>query len=318
MFSVVCVSVHKGSHMTIAHDVLGLTIQDPHFLAPWTGTPQPWPCSVQGPSSPSHAPLLVTSGAQDQRLIQSCSLEEPLLLVTSSGQDCGPIQTHSLEDSLVLTSGGWLLKHVWFKLEQAVHTCFAQHTLLQLTGPQYLTINIFIISPHLLDCDSQKQNPLSDSLGGIMCHSCAELDWYPISTFQSHAHITPLLYHQSDPFVWPMVISSKSYVSSASWVLSNITTPVLQAEIWKARHNQFIYCNPHLEMLWRVLRVVSLQFTCFHYLLQYFGSSRSLGNYFVWCSNISVLSLNIYKERFPPKGMTTRVATKLLSTISMQ
>ena len=31
-----------------------------------------------------------------------------------------------------------------------------------------------------------------------------------------------------------------------------------------------------------------------------------------------VLSLNLRKGRFPPKGMTTRVATKLLRTISQQ
>ena len=76
-----------------------------------------------GTPSPSHAPLLVTSGAQDQRLIQSCSLEDPLLLVTSSGQDWGPIQTHSLQNSLVLTCGGWLLKHVWWVSRQYTHNC---------------------------------------------------------------------------------------------------------------------------------------------------------------------------------------------------
>ena len=124
MFSVVCVSVHKGSHMTIAHDVLGLTIQDPPPLpGPLNRDPSSLALLCTGTPSPSHAPLLVTSGAQDQRLIQSCSLEDPLLLVTSSGQDWGPVQTHSLQKSLVPTSGGWLLKHVWWVSRQYTHNC---------------------------------------------------------------------------------------------------------------------------------------------------------------------------------------------------
>ena len=64
--------------MTITHDALALSIQGP-----------PLPPSVQGP------PMFPA-----------------LLLVTSGGQDQRPVQTCSLRGSLVLTSGGWLLKHV--------------------------------------------------------------------------------------------------------------------------------------------------------------------------------------------------------------
>ena len=67
--------------------------------------------------------------------------------------------------------------------------------------------------------------------GGIMCYSSVKLDQYLISTSWTHALINPIMYHQLYPFVWPMVISSQSYVSSAAWILSNIITPALPAEI---------------------------------------------------------------------------------------
>ena len=40
----------------------------------------------------------------------------------------------------------------------------------------------------------------------------------------------------------------------------------------------------------------------------------------MWCSDMFILSLNLYRStgRFLSKGRTTRVATKLLSVISMQ
>ena len=62
VFNRVCLSVcPQGSHVTIAHDALGLTIQkgppSPALLWPW--------------------PLLVTSGGQDQRPVQTCSLGDP-------------------------------------------------------------------------------------------------------------------------------------------------------------------------------------------------------------------------------------------------
>ena len=75
----------------------------------------------------------------------------------------------------------------------------------------------------LLDHSFQQQNPFSDGWGEIICQSCTELDQYPISTLQSHTQ-------SSHHFAWPMIISSQSYVSSAVWVLSNITTSALPAE----------------------------------------------------------------------------------------
>ena len=64
----VCHSLHRGSHVTITLDALDLTIQWPH------GT------------SLYRKPLLVTSGDQYWRLVQTCSPEDPLfwLIMTRS------------------------------------------------------------------------------------------------------------------------------------------------------------------------------------------------------------------------------------------
>ena len=93
MFSVVSVC-----HVTITHDALDFTIQGP---PPKHGTslyrdPQTWDLTVQGPPSAMaqphstldmgphcmgtlwpQCPLLVTSGGQDWRLVQTCSPEDP-------------------------------------------------------------------------------------------------------------------------------------------------------------------------------------------------------------------------------------------------
>ena len=45
----------------------------------------------------------------------------------------------------------------------------------------------------------------------------ATLKWYPLRTLQSHVHITPLLI--TNPFARPMMILSKTCVSSAAWIL---------------------------------------------------------------------------------------------------
>ena len=65
----------------------------------------------------------------------------------------------------------------------------------------------------------------SDGWEDISCFFSAGLDWYPIRTLQWHAHINPLLYHQSDLFAWIIVISSQSCVSCTAWVLNNIIAP---------------------------------------------------------------------------------------------
>ena len=79
MFSVVCVCQYvcpqRGSHMAITHHALDLTVQGP--MVPSTL----WKWDLTGQGSP--------------------------LLVTSGGQDWRSVQTFSLEDSLVLTSGGY-------------------------------------------------------------------------------------------------------------------------------------------------------------------------------------------------------------------
>ena len=68
------VSVHRGSHVTITHDALDLTAKGPSQLhSPWTSyqeLPWLWP-------SPGHQtwdPLLLTSGGQHWRPVQTCSL----------------------------------------------------------------------------------------------------------------------------------------------------------------------------------------------------------------------------------------------------
>ena len=102
----------------------------------------------------------------------------------------------------------------------------------------------------LLDHYFQEQNPFSDGWGGIMHYSCAEMDQYPISIWQSHAHITPLLYHQSNPFVCPMAISNQFYVSFAAWVLSNITTPglLVEALVVVPQCWEWCPCNLHVSI----------------------------------------------------------------------
>ena len=65
------VSTGGGFHLTITRDALGLTIQ---------GCPNPSPgpshfLPMQGP--PILPSRIVTSGGQDWRPVQSCSLEDP-------------------------------------------------------------------------------------------------------------------------------------------------------------------------------------------------------------------------------------------------
>ena len=52
--------------------------------------------------------------------------------------------------------------------------------------------------------------PVRDGYEPHHALSSTGLGWDPISTLQSHAHITPLLYHELEPSTWPMVILAKS------------------------------------------------------------------------------------------------------------
>ena len=71
VFSRVYQFVHSvRSYVTITHDALDLTIQGTPGL-PCTGTHPPSPARPPGP-------LLVSSGGQDWRPVQICSLENPL------------------------------------------------------------------------------------------------------------------------------------------------------------------------------------------------------------------------------------------------
>ena len=68
MFSVVTVDHYVHSHVNITHNVLDLTVQGP-------GAP---PCT---------GPLLVTSGSQDWRPVQTCSLEDLTVQGTPNNAD---------------------------------------------------------------------------------------------------------------------------------------------------------------------------------------------------------------------------------------
>ena len=96
--SCVCLSVHRGRrfHVTTTHDALNL--------------------NVQGPPDKFKLVQLEPQCTGSPRQVQTCatwtSLDRNSLLVTSGGQDWRPVQTCSLE---VLPSGAdiwWLLKHV--------------------------------------------------------------------------------------------------------------------------------------------------------------------------------------------------------------
>ena len=90
--------------------------------------------------------------------------------------------------------------------------------------PLVLWVRVGSLRTAMLDSDSITCTP-SQMAGGIM-HWCGTvLQWYLISTSLSHAHTIPLLHHQLDPFVWPIVILSQSCVSFTAWLLSNINAP---------------------------------------------------------------------------------------------
>ena len=76
------------SQVSVYHSVWG-RVPMMHLTLPHREPPTP---SIQGPFQALVSPLLVTSGDQDWRLVQTYSFEEP---------------TQAL-----LTSGGWLLQHV--------------------------------------------------------------------------------------------------------------------------------------------------------------------------------------------------------------
>ena len=129
VFSHVCQSFWPwGSHVTITHDALDLTIQRPLYIQ---GTPSPGPIPLYrdqlwpkppGPAAPCYwhlvatmgdmfkhvhlmTPVVVTSGGQDQRHVQVCSLEDPIV-VTFGDNDQRHVQTFSLKDPPVVTFGG--------------------------------------------------------------------------------------------------------------------------------------------------------------------------------------------------------------------
>ena len=143
----------------------------------------------------------------------------------------------------------------------------------------YWTIIYNSRTPSQMAKETSRTTPVPNWIGNLF------------STSQSHAHIIPLPYHQSEHFV--QSISSIFHVSSLVWALSNITTPALPAETLFEVHE---WCLCNLQ--------ASITSSCF-------GSSRPLGNYFVWYSNMLMLSLKLYKRRFRPKSRTIRVATKL-------
>ena len=92
MFSVVSVC-SLGAHVTITHDALDLTVQGPP--APALALPSLGPpCTDTPPQRLASHPLLVTSGGQDWRPVQTCSLEyltpsSPVLTSVGYGREAG-------------------------------------------------------------------------------------------------------------------------------------------------------------------------------------------------------------------------------------
>ena len=71
MFSVgVHLSVHRVSHVTITNDTLDLTIQEEPIR------PGPKPPDIR-PGRSGHSPLLMTSGGDHWRPVQTCSFGDP-------------------------------------------------------------------------------------------------------------------------------------------------------------------------------------------------------------------------------------------------
>ena len=134
------------------------------------------------------------------------------------------------------------------------------------------------------------------------------------SVLHDHTHISLLLYHQSDSFVWPMVILSQFHVSFVAWVLSDITVPTplpqYRPQLWSHNDENSVFATYMCPLPYPVTE-------CDKHREWVFWIQQALGHYFVWCTNILVLSLNQNKEGLPPKHRNTTTATKLLSAISM-
>ena len=93
------------SHVCLSFSSQGIPCD--HY-SPWLGPHHTGTSSAPGPSPGQgnhlfRATLPVTSVGQDQRPVQTYSLEDLFMLVSSGGQD---------HRSPVLTSNGWLLKHL--------------------------------------------------------------------------------------------------------------------------------------------------------------------------------------------------------------
>ena len=67
VFTCVCLSVHRGPHLTITHDALGLTVQGPPPALP--------PPNIDMGPPQSH-PLLVISGDHHWKPVQTCSFDD--------------------------------------------------------------------------------------------------------------------------------------------------------------------------------------------------------------------------------------------------
>ena len=165
-----------------------------------------------GTPSPSHAPLLVTSGAQDQRLIQSCSLEDPLLLVTSSGQDWGPFKLIHFRTPLCwhLVAGYWSMYGGW-----AGSTHIIVQALLCLAYFSFM-LNIFFII-------------FVQKCSAMLCSAYTfSTDWSTVPHYQHFYHISisvGLWFPATEPFLRQL---RRHYVPLVCWIglVSNQYFPI--------------------------------------------------------------------------------------------
>ena len=103
------------SHLTITYDVLDLTIQGPAPQDMFRLVQLEPHCTGTSPSLTGPLPLLVTSGGQDWRPVQICSLDGPLLLpVLTTGDWSGQTGGTNPTRMLCCFEYDWNLKQMSF------------------------------------------------------------------------------------------------------------------------------------------------------------------------------------------------------------
>ena len=135
-----------------------------------------------------------------------------------------------------------------------------------------------------------------------MYHSCTELDQYPISTvLHNHMHTslnssTTNQMLLGDP--WLFLANPVPFWQFEYWlIILHKSPPTAQTLVVVPQCWEWCLCNLNASITFNAL------------------NRRLQGN--ILCGAQMVLNLNLYKGSFLPKSRNIRVATKLLSTISI-